>query len=640
MPVEAVAERKEKLYFALLPQLKPVPEVLEHIDAQYGRIPFAVVSGSTRESVVNSLTAVGLLDRFEPSSAPRTTRAASPRPMHFSSPPSGSASRPKIALSLKTPTWASRRQPRPAWPRCAFPRRSNVAMEPRAACGTSVTAERRLLQAARTWPRPHLSSRRTSRIKLDAAEPPAADGRDPARPSPPPSRCFTSLTNGRYGFHRDELQFLSDARHLDWGFVAYPPFTPFRRAHRPGLFGLSMVGLRLFSVLAQAAAIVVAGLMAQRTGRRRVWRRSPRRSPSRFSPLPLFEGTEFQYTSFDFLWWVLIAYFTVRLLKTENPRWWLAIGAAVGLGLLTKYAIVFYIAGILAGLVFTPARRYFASRWFWAGVALALLIFLPNLVWLVRHDFISYHFLQHIHARDVGEGRADGFLKGQFLVCANLAAAPLWLAGLIGFLRNRRYRMLAWMYLVPLALFFVGKGRDYYMAGAYPMLLAMGAVDGRALARCSAALGPAHRRSVYFAGLRRCRGLHLRRQSCRSRPAARCALCARAQRRPARRDRLGRTGAHRRRHPRFAAARPAGASRHHRRQLRRIRRHRNPRPRLRPSRAHQHHQLRMAARLSIAAAHHAHRARPQSRTGRRTSSPAAASPATTATPKACATKRA
>ena len=65
MPVETVAERKENLYFSLLPQLKPVPEVLEHIDAQYGRIPFAVVSGSNRESIVNSLTAVGLFDRFQ-----------------------------------------------------------------------------------------------------------------------------------------------------------------------------------------------------------------------------------------------------------------------------------------------------------------------------------------------------------------------------------------------------------------------------------------------------------------------------------------------------------------------------------------------------------------------------------------------
>src|SRR5450755_3437607 len=64
-------------------------------------------------------------------------------------------------------------------------------------------------------------------------------------------------TNGRYGFHRDELQFLSDARHLDWGFVAYPPMTPFLEHIGLSLFGLSLVGLRMFSVLAQATAIVV-----------------------------------------------------------------------------------------------------------------------------------------------------------------------------------------------------------------------------------------------------------------------------------------------------------------------------------------------------------------------------------------------
>jgi HAD superfamily hydrolase (TIGR01509 family) len=65
MPVEIVSRRKESLYFELLPQLKAVPEVLEHIEAERGRIPFAVVSGSTRESVTASLTSLKLLDRFD-----------------------------------------------------------------------------------------------------------------------------------------------------------------------------------------------------------------------------------------------------------------------------------------------------------------------------------------------------------------------------------------------------------------------------------------------------------------------------------------------------------------------------------------------------------------------------------------------
>ena len=65
MPVNEVAEKKEEIYHSLLPQLKGIPEVIEHIDAQYGQIPFAVVSGSRRNSVVGSLSALGLLDKFD-----------------------------------------------------------------------------------------------------------------------------------------------------------------------------------------------------------------------------------------------------------------------------------------------------------------------------------------------------------------------------------------------------------------------------------------------------------------------------------------------------------------------------------------------------------------------------------------------
>jgi hypothetical protein len=311
------------------------------------------------------------------------------------------------------------------------------------------------------------------------------------------------FTNNRYGFHRDEFQFLSDARHLDWGFVSYPPFTPFIEHISLGIFGLSLVGLRLFSVITQSAAIVITGLMARELGGHRLAQVAAALSVA-LSPLPLFEGTEFQYSSFDFLWWVLAAYFMIRLLKSENPRWWLAIGAALGLGLETKYSIVFYIAGILGALLLTSARRYFLSGWFWAGVGVALLIFLPNLIWLIRHDFISYRFLQHIHTRDVRQGRAEGFLKDQFLICVNLFAAILGITGLIAYLRDSRYRPLAWMYLIPIALFALGKGRGYYAAPAYPMLLAMGATAGE---RWLAGLSRRWQtviEGIYFTGLAAC----------------------------------------------------------------------------------------------------------------------------------------
>lgn len=281
------------------------------------------------------------------------------------------------------------------------------------------------------------------------------------------------LTNGQYGFHRDEWQFLSDAQHLDWGFVPYPPLTAALEYLGLKMFGLSLVGLRLFSVLAQAVVIFASGMMARDLGGGRPAQIFAAIAVA-LSPLPMFEATEFQYSSFDLLWWVLIAWCAIRLMRDGEPRWWVAIGILAGLGLQTKYSIAFLLLGVLAGVLLTDARRYVTSAWFWAGGAIALLIFSPNLVWLIRHDFVSYDFLQSIHARDVRLGRANGFLRDQFLLNANLFAAPVWLAGLFACFNDRRYRLLAWMYAVPLLLLLFAQGRVYYLCGAYPMLLAMG----------------------------------------------------------------------------------------------------------------------------------------------------------------------
>jgi dolichyl-phosphate-mannose-protein mannosyltransferase len=336
----------------------------------------------------------------------------------------------------------------------------------------------------------------------------------PAEPEPLPRTEFLLLlvvagaiallhifTNSRYGIHRDELQFLADARHLDWGFVAYPPLTPFVERVSMAIFGLNLVGLRLASVLVQALAVVATGLMARELGGARLAQFTAALLVA-VSPLPLFEGTEFQYSSFDYLWWVLAAYFIIRLLKSGNPRWWLAIGASVGVGLMTKYTMCFFVAGIVAGLLLTSARRFLLTPWFWAGATLAAIIVLPNAIWQIRHGLISYHFLQHIHVRDVGQGRDKGFLTGQLWICASAAAVPLWIAGLVSFFRSSRYRMLAWMYVVPLALFFFGKGRNYYLAPVYPMLIAMGAVLAeRRLATKFSVLWRRVIAGVYFSGV-------------------------------------------------------------------------------------------------------------------------------------------
>ncbi len=176
---------------------------------------------------------------------------------------------------------------------------------------------------------------------------------------------------------------------------------------------------------------------------------------------------------------MLIAYLMARLLKSEDARWWLAIGAAIGVGLMTKYTLAYLVAGLVAGVILTPARRYLKSPWLWGGVGLALLIVLPNLIWQVQHDFITLDFLRSIHARDIRIGRTDTFLVEQLIFAANPLTIPVWLLGLYFYFfapGGRRFRPLGWMFLIPLALLLYTKGRSYYFAPAYPMMLAGGAV--------------------------------------------------------------------------------------------------------------------------------------------------------------------
>jgi hypothetical protein len=284
------------------------------------------------------------------------------------------------------------------------------------------------------------------------------------------------LTGSQYGFHRDELATLDDSRHLAWGYVAYPPITPFFGRLSLTLFGTSLAGFRFFAALASAVSLLLTGLMARELGG------GPRAQlvAATAALAACFEtGTLMQYVAFDYLFWVLSVYFVIRLLSSDAPQWWTAVGASVGLGMLAKYGMVFWVSGIIISFLLTDARRHLTSKWFWIGCGIAIAIVLPNLIWQIHNHFISLDFLKHIHERDVRIGRTRNFLPDQFTM--TFLAVPLWMLGLYFCLLSsigRRYRTIAWMYIVPLTIFVIAKGRGYYLLAAYPMLYAAGAVSG------------------------------------------------------------------------------------------------------------------------------------------------------------------
>ncbi|HTW77944.1 MAG TPA: glycosyltransferase family 39 protein [Terracidiphilus sp.] len=286
--------------------------------------------------------------------------------------------------------------------------------------------------------------------------------------------------SGRYGFHRDELLSYSNAMHLDWCYVVYPPLTAWLARAELIVFGTNLMGYRLLPAVAIGMVSVLAGLIVRTMGGGRRSMLVAAVAAGIAGPI-CFAGCFFSYMSFDLLWWVLIAWATVELVRSQNARWWIVIGAGFGLGLLTKYTILAYAAGLLVGMLLTSNRRYFRSGWFWGGVALALVMALPVIVWQFQHHFVALAWMKSIHTRDMGWGRTDHFIPNQFWNVTSPVTVPLWLAGLWFLFRNREgkpFRIIGWMYVITLILFVIAKARDYYLAPAYPMLMAAGAVWG------------------------------------------------------------------------------------------------------------------------------------------------------------------
>jgi 4-amino-4-deoxy-L-arabinose transferase-like glycosyltransferase len=301
-----------------------------------------------------------------------------------------------------------------------------------------------------------------------------------------------------YGFHRDEFQFLDDARHLQWGFVAYPPLTAFCGRIAIAFFGISPQVFRLPAALVNAVSLVLAGLIARELGGRR-----PAQIVALFAvfPVAVAFSSVLQYNTFDLLAWSLAVYFTARLLRTGDERNWIGIGAAIGIGVLSKYSIAFPAISLIAALVLLPSqRRHLRTRWFWSGVLTAVVIAAPNLIWLAIHHFITLQMEQFIHARDVRHGRADGYYTDQ--IKFTMFALPLAIAGLVSLLRSARFRLLSVFYIGPFLLFAIARGRGYYLLPAYPVLYAAGAVAlERALAHRARPLRVAVRSIVLAAML-------------------------------------------------------------------------------------------------------------------------------------------
>jgi hypothetical protein len=286
----------------------------------------------------------------------------------------------------------------------------------------------------------------------------------------------TAIT--RYGYFRDELYYLVCAQHPAAGYVDQPPLSIWILGLVRALLGDSLVAIRLLPALAGAATVFLTGRIARELG------------GGRFAQVlgalaaliaPVFLGTDHFYSmnTFDLLIWTLAAFLALRALTTGSPRHWLLLGVVLGLGLLNKISVMWLVAGLAAGILFSPGRRVLLTRWPWCAAGIALLLFAPHVAWQVQHGWPTLEFMRNATGRKMAGVSPAEFIAGQVL-SMNPVTLPLWLCGLLWLLfsrAGRTARPLGVMYLAVAAFLMAGgRSRASYLAPAYVSLFAAGAV--------------------------------------------------------------------------------------------------------------------------------------------------------------------
>jgi len=284
------------------------------------------------------------------------------------------------------------------------------------------------------------------------------------------------LTADNYGYFRDELYYIAAGKRLSFGYVDFPPLVALLTRVTRELFGDSLVALHDFPILAGAAVVVLSGLMARELGGGR-FAQGLAALATLVAPNLLVFGTWISMDAFDQLFWVAGAYVLLLILGRDRPKLWLAFGLIVGLGLLTKLTMLYFSFAVFVALLVTRARRQLLTPWPWLGGALALIFLLPYVAWEVAQGWPTLGFWANYGAK-VDPSSPVEFLMEQILTMQP-PTLPLWIAGLYFYLfarDGRPYRALGWIYVILFALFLIQNARFYFLAPAYPMLFAAGAL--------------------------------------------------------------------------------------------------------------------------------------------------------------------
>jgi Dolichyl-phosphate-mannose-protein mannosyltransferase len=282
-----------------------------------------------------------------------------------------------------------------------------------------------------------------------------------------------------YSYFRDEFYYLMCGRHLAWGYVDHGPIVAVQARLSELIFGRSLLGIRMFSAMAGAARVLLAGLLAWALGGRR-----PAQVLAMICVLvaPQYLGIDsyLSMNSFESMFWMGCLLALIQIERGRSERlWWMVFGVAGGVGVLNKPSMTFFLASLLVALLLTKQRRLLWSRWTVVGVALIGLIALPNLLWQIHNHWPTLEFLHNGQVENKNIKLAPLPFIGKQILNLQPTTLLVWGAGLVWLLRNpaaKNWRWLGITYVIFLGVMMALHAKDYYVVPIYPILFAAGGI--------------------------------------------------------------------------------------------------------------------------------------------------------------------
>jgi hypothetical protein len=282
-----------------------------------------------------------------------------------------------------------------------------------------------------------------------------------------------------YGIFRDELYYIACSNHLALGYVDQPPLSIFLLYITRILFGDFLFALRLFPAFAAGLIVFITGQMVKKQGGGKTALVISLIAMS-IAPFILFECAVFSMNCFDGVFWVLAAYLLILISKDSKPRLWLLLGLVIGFGLLNKISMAWFVIGLVAALFLTRQRKHLATKWPYLAGIIAFIIFSPYIIWNAMNQFPHLEFMRNATTLKYNTLGMMDFILGQLIV-ANPLTLPLWLAGLYYYFFNREgktFRSLGIIFIMTFLILLInGHSKPDYLAWAYPMLFAGGAIQ-------------------------------------------------------------------------------------------------------------------------------------------------------------------